>query len=88
MTEDDYIAFFMILNSTFFNILLPPNKKHWSSVRHEHDSERKTFKRRRLNPKALARHLWTAEESLAISLRACVGLTDYIGVSASHDCHI
>ena len=68
MTDNDYIVLIMISKNIFVNVLRPPYEKHWSSQRHERGSERKTPKRRRLISKSLARHLWTAEESLAISL--------------------
>ena len=80
MTNDDYIAFFMVSKNTFVNVLLPPYEKHWSAQRHERGSERKTSKRRRLTPKVLAKRLWTAEESLAISIRVCVGLSDWASI--------
>ena len=76
MTEDNYIDFFMISKNTFENILIPLYDKHWCSQRHKRGSETKTSKRRRLSPKSLARRLWTAEELLAISLQAHVGLVN------------
>ena len=44
MTDDNYIALFMISKNTFINDLLPLYKNHWSAQRYERGSERKIKK--------------------------------------------